>query len=109
MPQGKLLVANHTLNQENLLADVQGLGNYVLYVNLNEMQSGDTVNIRGEMQVNTTGNKYDFVNETISFGDFTDPVQATMPVNVELNQHVCFYITQTAGVKRNFEWRAAKL
>lgn len=86
---------------EDTLATITDAGNYVLYVNMENMVLGDILELRVKLKVISTS-----TTDEIFLGTYAHVqeqlVAASIPVSVV--EEAVFTLTQTAGTGRNFEF-----
>lgn len=89
------------INTEHSLSSKTGLGIYVLAVDLNTMEAGDTVEIRIKTKCIETGTVK--VAYTNVYNDVqTEPHKYSVPVPID--QEIVCTLNQTTGVARTFPW-----
>jgi len=89
------------IGSEHALTSKTGLGIYVLAVDLNAMEAGDTVELRLKTKCIATG------TVKVAYLDSYTDVQAAphkYSVPVPIDHEIVCTLTQTTGVARTFPW-----
>lgn len=94
---------NATVGVEHSLAQVSGVGIYVLRVDTSVMAAGDTLEIRLKVPVKPGSEIRTTIVDTLT-GAQSSPIWRTKPVMLASGEEIIATITQTAGTGRAFGW-----
>lgn len=97
-----------TVNTEHSLAQLTGIGIYILEVDTSNLQAGDTLEIRLKTTCRPTDDLKDAKVETIS-GAQVDKNWHSVPLPLASGDQIAATITQTAGTGRTFPWNLMRM
>lgn len=101
-----------TVTTEHTLLDVAAAGTYLLEVDANLMQDGDTLELRVYAIVLTGGTRHvAYLGRWTGAQPADDQIKISVPISNELTDSgsLRFTLKQAAGTSRNFPWKVLQL
>jgi hypothetical protein len=92
-----------------LLTTLTGKGCFQLYIDTTNLTTGDELLVEVKLAAKPGGTLRAAVSQVITTAFDDAPVQFTAPVMVERQMPIEFYITQTVGTPKAFDWRVSNL
>lgn len=109
--EGTLLATSITIGTEVVLAQDTGKASFQAYLDTENMQAGDEIEIKLSAQIITGGALKTLVKQTFTY----EQLQAIgsnvfpLPVHVEVDQTVQLAMTQLTGTPRDYDWRLSNI